>query len=448
MSESLTDHTHDPKLRSWVESAQDESSDFPVQNLPFGMFRRGDDDARVGIAIGDQIVDVGACVDADLLDGTAEEAAKLASGTTLNALMQWGRGPAASLRDGVSRLLQEGTDEGTKAARARARILVPMSDAELLLPAHIGDFTDFYSSIFHAERVGRMFRPDNPLLPNYKYVPIAYHGRASTVDVSGTDFRRPIGQRRPPTAPPDELPSFEASRALDYEAELAFFVATGNETGEAVPLDRAEDYIFGLCLLNDWSARDIQAWEYQPLGPFLAKSFASTISPWVVTLDALAPYRVNAYQRPEGDPKPLPYLSSESNERSGGLDVTMEISILSEKMREQGSKPHVLSRSHFREFYWTIFQMLTHHTSNGCRLATGDLIGTGTVSSSGDDEMGSILEKTKRGAEPLTLPSGETRSFVDDGDEIILRGYYERDGYRRIGFGECRARVLPARSLS
>ena len=280
MSESRTDSTHDATLRSWVASANEDGTDFPIQNLPFGMFRGSDEDARVGIAIGDQIVDVGACLDEeDLLEGTAKEAAKLASGTSLNALMQWGRGPAASLRGGVSRLLQDGTEEGTRAANARARILAPMSEVELLLPAQIGDFTDFYSSIFHAERVGRMFRPDNPLLPNYKYVPIAYHGRASTVEVSGTDFRRPIGQRRPPNAPPDELPTFEPSRALDYEAELAFFVGTGNETGEAVPLDRAEDYIFGLCLLNDWSARDIQAWEYQPLGPFLSKSFASTISP-------------------------------------------------------------------------------------------------------------------------------------------------------------------------
>jgi len=448
MSDSLIDETHDPNLRSWVTSAQDDATDFPIQNLPFGMFCREDDAARVGIAIGDQVVDIGACVAEGLVGGAAAKAAKLATGTTLNALMQLGRGSAASLREAVSRLLQEGTEEGTKAAGIRERILVPVDDVELRLPAHIGDFTDFYSSIFHAERVGRMFRPDNPLLPNYKYVPIAYHGRASTVDVSGTDFRRPVGQRRPPNAPADELPTFEASRALDYEAELAFFVGTSNETGEAVPLDRAEDSIFGLCLLNDWSARDIQAWEYQPLGPFLAKSFASTISPWVVTLDALAPFRVGAYQRPPGDPKPLPYLSSVSNEKSGGLDINIEISILSEKMRAEGSKPHVLSRSRFREFYWTIFQMLTHHTSNGCRLATGDLIGTGTVSSSGDDEMGSILEKTKRGAEPLTLPSGETRSFVDDGDEIILRGYCEREGYRRIGFGECRARVLPARSLS
>lgn len=446
----MTDSTHDATLRSWVESANDDATDFPIQNLPFGIFRKttGDDDPRVGIAIGDQILNVSACLDAELLEDAAKEACKLASGTSLNALMQSGRGPATSLRHGVSRLLQDGTDEGTKAAKTESRILVPMSDAELLLPAQIGDFTDFYSSIFHAERVGRMFRPDNPLLPNYKYVPIAYHGRASTIEVSGTDFRRPVGQRRPPDAPPEQAPTFEPSRGLDYEAEFGFFIGTGNQAGEAVPLDRAENYMFGLCLLNDWSARDIQAWEYQPLGPFLSKSFASTISPWIVTLDALAPFRVGAYQRPDGDPKPLPYLHSEENERSGGLDITMEIAILTEKMREQRSEPYVLSRSFFREFYWTIFQMLTHHTSNGCRLVPGDLLGTGTVSSSGSDEMGSILEKTKRGAEPLTLPSGETRSFIDDGDEIILRGYCERDGYRRIGFGECRARVLPARSLS
>ena len=449
----MTDETHDASLSSWVESANADDTDFPIQNLPLGTFRVGDADARVGIgdgdprvgvAIGDQILDVGACLDAGLLKDAAAEAAKLATGSSLNGLMQWGRGPAASLRQGVSELLRD----GASAADERARILVPMDDAELLLPATIGDFTDFYSSIFHAERVGRMFRPDNPLLPNYKYVPIAYHGRASTVEVSGTNFRRPVGQRRPPNAPPEEVPSFEASKALDYEAELAFFVGTGNEAGEAVPLDRAEQYIFGLCLLNDWSARDIQAWEYQPLGPFLSKSFASTISPWVVTLDALEPFRVNAYERPAGDPRPLPYLTSAANEEHGGLDINVEIAILTETMRAAGSAPHVLSRTHFREFYWTIFQMLTHHTSNGCRLATGDLLGTGTVSSSGDDEMGSMLEMTKRGAEPLSLPSGETRNFVDDGDDIILRAWCERDGFRRIGFGECRARVLPARALS
>ncbi len=448
MSETLTDTTHDAALRSWVPSANDESTDFPIQNLPFGIFRRAGDEARVGVAIGDQILDVAACLVAGLFEDAGEEAAKLARGSSLNSLMHRGRGPASTLRRAASSLLREGTENGTKAAAIEARILVPMSEAVVLLPAKIGDFTDFYSSIFHAERVGRMFRPDNPLLPNYKYVPIAYHGRSSTIEVSGTDFRRPIGQRRPPNAPPEELPTFEPSHALDYEAEFGFFVGAGNRTGEAVPLDRAEDYIFGMCLLNDWSARDIQAWEYQPLGPFLAKSFASTISPWVVTMDALAPFRVGAYQRPDGDPQPLPYLYSEANERNGGLDITMEIAILSESMREQGMEPYVLSRSRFREFYWSIFQMLTHHTSNGCRLIPGDLIGTGTVSSSGADEMGSILEKTKRGAEPLTLPSGQVRSFVDDGDEIILRGYCEREGYRRIGFGECRARVLPARFLS
>lgn len=447
MNETLTDATHDATLRSWVESANDASTDFPIQNLPFGVFRTDGGEGRVGIAIGDQILDVAACLSQGLLKNAAAEAAKLACGPSLNALMSWGKGPASTLRHEVSSLLREGTD-GEVAAELAARILLPMSEVELLLPAQIGDFTDFYSSIFHAERVGRMFRPDNPLLPNYKYVPIAYHGRSSTIEVSGTDFRRPVGQRRPPNAPPEELPTFEPSRALDYEAELAFFVGAGNRAGEAVALDRAEDYIFGLCLLNDWSARDIQAWEYQPLGPFLAKSFASTISPWVVTLDALAPFRVGAYQRPDGDPKPLPYLYSEANELRGGLDITMQIAILSDGMREQGLEPHVLSRSRFREFYWSIFQMLTHHTSNGCRLVPGDLIGTGTVSSSGADEMGSILEKTRRGAEPLTLPSGETRSFVEDGDEIILRGTCARDGYRPIGFGECRAKVLPARSLS
>ena len=432
-----TNETHDPGLTSWVESANDAVTDFPIQNLPFGVFRTpGSSDPRVGVAIGDQILDVRACLDQGLLDGPAE----LATGPTLNRLIAAGREPAAELRNAVSKLLRRGADAQSRASD----ILVAMRDAELLLPATIGDFTDFYASIFHAQRVGRMFRPDNPLLPNYKYVPIAYHGRASTVDVSGTDFHRPIGQRRPPNAEPHDPPSFEPSRGIDYEAELAFFVGAGN--GEPVPLGDAAEHVFGMCLLNDWSARDLQAWEYQPLGPFLAKSFASTISPWVVTLDALEPFRVPAFTRPEGDPAPLPYLYSEDHERSGGLDITIEISLLTETMRKSNTEPHVMSRTRFREFYWTIFQMLTHHTSNGCRLAPGDLLGTGTVSSSGEDEMGSILEMTKRGAEPLTLPNGETRTFIDDGDDVILRAHCERDGYRRIGFGECRARVLPART--
>jgi fumarylacetoacetase len=345
----LTDVTHDRSLTSWVESANVDQTDFPVQNLPLGVFRKRDGgEPEVGVAIGDQILDVASALRERLFEGEAIKAAELASGGSLNRLMAAGRAPAKRLRRAASLLLRADTDEGAKARTFASRILVPMSEAELLLPAKIGDFTDFYASIFHAQRVGRMFRPDNPLLPNYKYVPIAYHGRASTIEVSGTNFPRPAGQRRPQDASPEDAPTFEPSRALDYEAEFGVFIGAGNENGEPIPLDRASEHVFGMGLLNDWSARDIQAWEYQPLGPFLAKSFASTISPWIVTLDALAPFRTAAYRRPDGDPAPLPYLQSDINERSGGVDITMEA-----RERALRIESHALSRA------------LLDHLSNG-----------------------------------------------------------------------------------
>jgi fumarylacetoacetase len=316
-----------------------------------------------------------------------------------------------------------------------------MSQAELFLPAQIGDYSDFYASVYHASNVGSMFRPDNPLLPNYKWVPIGYHGRASTIVLSGTSVRRPSGQIKDPTA---ESPVFKPSAALDYEMEIGCFVGPGNPIGESVPIEQAEQHLFGLCLVNDWSARDIQSWEYQPLGPFLAKSFATTISPWVVTMEALEPFRVPAFRRPPGDPEPLPYLDSAAGRSRGGLDLTVEVYLTTERMRAAGNPPHKLSRASARDLYWTLAQMLTHHTSNGCSLRPGDLFATGTVSGPAKDSRGCLLELTWRGSEPLTLPSGETRKFLEDGDEVILQGYCEREGAARIGFGECRGVVSPA----
>jgi fumarylacetoacetase len=429
------DHTHDPSLRSWVESA-DGHQDFPIQNLPFGVFRRRDTEevGRVGVAIGDMILDIAACQAERRFTGVAATAAAACAGPTLNALMALGAGPRAELRRRVSELLSaDSADEG---------LLVPQRDAELLLPARIGDYTDFYASVQHATNVGSMFRPDNSLLPNYKWVPIGYHGRASSIVLSGTPVCRPAGQSRPPDAP---APSFGPSRSLDYEMELGVFVAVGNVLGEPVPIGRAEDRIFGFCLVNDWSARDIQAWEYQPLGPFLAKNFATTISPWVVTLEALEPFRAPAPARPPGDPAPLPYLDSRRNTEAGAIAVTVEVYLSSARMREAGLPPERLSRGSVADLYWTPAQLVAHHTSNGCDLRPGDLLATGTISGPTKESRGCLLELTWRGAEPLTLPTGESRKFLEDGDEVIMRGYCEREGAIRIGFGDCRGTVAGQR---
>ncbi len=314
----------------------------------------------------------------------------------------------------------------------------------MLLPAVVGDYTDFYASIFHATNVGRLFRPDNPLLPNYKYIPIGYHGRASSLVPTGTPIRRPSGQTRDGDAEPNKDPKFGPTQALDYELELGFFVSEGNKLGETIPIGEAEERIFGICLVNDWSARDIQAWEYQPLGPFLGKSFATSLSPWVVTMEALAPFRTAAFERAAGEPAPLPYLASPSDQEQGGLDLWLEVSLLSVGMREAGMAPVVLGRSNFRDMYWTMAQMLAHHASNGCNLRSGDLLASGTVSGADMTARGSLLELTSRGQDPVTLPTGEQRKFLEDGDEAILRGFCERDGFRRIGLGTCRGTILPA----
>jgi fumarylacetoacetase len=435
------DETHDSRVPSWVESANIAGSDFPIQNLPFGVFRRRDaaGDARVGVAIGDRILDLAGMRSEGLLaDDNVRLAADACASNSLNSLMALGSAPRRALRRRLHVILRQ--DASATDRRAASRHLVAQAEVEMLLPAVVGDYTDFYASIFHATNVGKLFRPDNPLLPNYKYIPIGYHGRASSLVPSGTPVRRPSGQTREG----DSEPKYGPTKALDYEVELGFFVGAGNRLGESIPISGAEEHLFGICLLNDWSARDIQAWEYQPLGPFLAKSLATSLSPWVVTMEALAPFRVPAFARAEGDPAPLPYLFDRSDQEQGGLDLWLEVSLRSPRMREAGMEPVVLGRSNFRDMYWTMAQMLTHHASNGCNLRAGDLLASGTVSGADKTARGCLLELTSRGKDPVTLPTGEQRKFLEDGDEIILRGFSERDGFRRIGLGSCRGTVLPA----
>lgn len=421
--------------RSWVESANEAGCDFPLENLPYGVFR-GERGKHLCVAIGDRVLDLRACVDAGWLSGLPAAVADACSGSSLNALM--GTDPAKwrLLRERLTGMLSADAQAGSRRVEDALR---PLRDVEMLLPVEIGDYTDFYASIYHATRVGKLFRPENPLLPNYKYVPIGYHGRASSIVVSGTEVRRPWGQTR--LAGTDE-PVFGPARSLDYELEVGAYVGSGNAQGEAIAIGEAEEHVFGLCLVNDWSARDLQVWEYQPLGPFLAKSFATSVSPWVVTLEALAPYRVQRPERPREDPAPLAYLSG--GEVRDGFDVRLEVWLQSAKMREASMEGVRVSRGNARDLYWSIAQMVTHHASNGCNLRTGDLLATGTVSGPEEGSEGCLLEMRHR-PEPLRLPTGETRGFLEDGDEVILRGYAERDGLPRIGFGECRGKVLGAR---
>ena len=431
--------THDPSLTSWVASANAERHDFPIQNLPFGVFRRSgsNESFRGGVAIGDHVVDFALANTAGVFSGDAARAAQTCAQPTLNALMAMGADAQSSLRLALSRALRTGSAEQSRLSAC----LVPQSAIEMALPASIGDYTDFYTSIHHATTIGRMFRPDNPLLPNYKWVPIGYHGRSSTVDVSDQSFARPVGQTMPPGA---QAPVFGPSKRLDYELELGVFIGRGNAQGQSIRIADAERHVFGLCLLNDWSARDIQAWEYQPLGPFLSKNFATTISPWIVTLEALAPYRVE-WTRPAGDPEPLPYLDSPSVRSEGALDIQLAAYLETERMRADGTKPAKLSQTTYRHAYWTVAQMVAHHTVNGCSLRPGDLFGTGTESGPTPEEAGSMLELSTGGKQPIALPNGESRTFVEDGDAVILRAWCEKPGAACIGFGECRGIVLAAR---
>ena len=437
MTLALND-THDPALRSWVESANAADTDFPIQNLPFGVFRRAgsEETLRIGVAIGDRILDVGAAMRAGALpDLAADIGGALAGQASLNALMALGQPAWSALRLALSNALRQG-------AAALPQALVAQGEAEYALPARIGDYTDFYTSIHHATAVGKLFRPDEPLLPNYKWVPIGYHGRASSIAVSGQQFRRPLGQTRAPGA---AAPSFGPARRLDYELEIGIFIGAGNALGDAIPIAQAEQAVFGLCLLNDWSARDLQAWEYQPLGPFLAKNFASTISPWVVTLEALAPYRA-AWSRDAADPQPLPYLDDASLRTSGAFDIQLDVAIQTAAMRAQGMPAARVSQSNFRDSYWTVSQLVAHHTVNGCNLQAGDLLGSGTQSGPAAAEAGSLLELTAGGKQTIDI-GGEARTFLEDGDSVVMRGWAEAAGRPRIGFGEVSGTVLPARTL-
>ncbi len=423
-------------MRSWVETANAPGRGFGIGNLPYGVFRRppGKERPRIGVAIGDRILDLRVMAHAGFLRGLGETIREACMAGELNGLMALGRGEQARLRERLRTLLAEGGPDEA-AVRATPGAFCWQREAEMLNPARIGDYTDFYASLHHATRVGKLFRPENPLLPNYKWVPIAYHGRASSIVISGTEVRRPCGQL------PGDPPLYTASRALDYELELGFFIGRGNELGETIPLGEAEEHVFGFCLVNDWSARDIQKWEYQPLGPFLGKNFATTISPWVVTVEALEAYRVPAAERAVEDPAPLPYLSGPAGLGRDAFDITLEVAIETARMRERGIAPVRVSKANARELYWTPGQMVTHHASNGCNLRPGDLLATGTVSGKDEESRGCLLEITG-GGEPLVLGDGETRRYLEDGDEVILTGYAERPGQERIGFGECRGRVV------
>ena len=431
--------THDPALRSWVESAQHRTADFPVQNLPFAVFRRaGSTEAfRGGVAIGDQVLDLAALAALGSLQGLAAGAASAAAEPQLNAFMALGPAAWSALRLALSRGLRAGAPEQA----AWQACLVPQAQVEYSVPARIGDYTDFYTSVYHATNIGRQFRPDNPLLPNYKWVPIGYHGRASSIGVSGQRFHRPLGQTLPPGA---EAPQFGPSRRMDIELEVGVFIGGGNAQGEPLSMAQAEDHVFGICLLNDWSARDIQGWEYQPLGPFLSKNFATTISPWIVTLEALEPYRV-PFVRPADDPQPLPYLDSARNRQAGAIDIELQVGLQTQSMREAGEGDATICRTSYRHAYWTVAQMVTHHTVNGCNLQSGDLLGSGTLSGPTLDQAGALIELTSGGKNPLTLPNGQSRTYLEDGDAVVLRGWCEKPGAARIGFGECVGTLLPAR---
>ncbi|HBS28865.1 MAG TPA: fumarylacetoacetase [Phycisphaerales bacterium] len=455
--------THDPNLKSWVESANDPATDFPIQNLPWCAFldagaSQSFSTPRLGVRIGDRVLDVSAAASRGLIarddsDHLVLDAAQHMLShadyrfDSIAYISRMQPGAAAQLRAAIQRVLAAGFENLSESKFPGSRLVLPAEEVEFLLPVQPSNYTDFYASIHHATRVGAMFRPDNPLLPNYKWVPIGYHGRASSIIASGTPVTRPSGQTRADDA---EAPRFAPCRMLDYELEVGAVIARGNELGSPISIADAEDHILGLTLVNDWSARDLQKWEYQPLGPFLAKNFATTISPFIVTMEALAPFRCPAYPRPDADPRPLPYLSHAGDEHLAGIDITLEVHLASAEMRRRSMHPVRLSRGSFKSMYWTLAQLLTHHASNGCNLQTGDLLASGTVSGPAPDSAGCLLELTWDGPgkprKPVELPTGEKRLFLEDADEIILRAHCERDGFRRIGFGECRGTIAPAKS--
>ncbi len=452
MADKHVNASHDQSMKSWVESANDPATDFPIQNLALCAFQAehdGHSHGHLGVAIGDQILDVSTLAMSGLLGDPEGELAYMLHAPSWNFIAAsphlWGE-----VRSKLQEFLHADAGGGQKARRLREKALTPIAQTKLILPMTVFDYTDFYASKHHASNVGAMFRPDNPLLPNYKHVPIGYHGRASSIVVSGTPVRRPLGQQSPPDAEPAAGPGFGPCKLLDYEMELGLYVGAGNQLGEPIAAADVAQQLFGMCILNDWSARDLQKWEYQPLGPFLAKNFASTLSPFVITLDALAPFRGEGPLRDSGDPQPLPYLRGSGD---WNIDITVEVWIQSEQMRQKGLAPLRISRGSFKDMYWTIDQLLVHHASNGCNLQAGDLLGSGTISGPTAEARGCLLEITWQGngpdgkalpRKPIELPSGETRTFLADGDEVIMKAYCEREGYRRIGFGECRGRIVPA----
>jgi fumarylacetoacetase len=450
--DAFVNETHDPKLTSWVESANDPGTDFPIQNLPLCAFERAHDGhshRHLGVAIGDQIADVTMLVESGYFEDSPMArgyriAAQMGSANVFAQLADL----RAELRRRMQHFLRADAPAGQQVRRLRSKAMLPISGTTLSHPLPILNYTDFYASKHHATNVGAMFRPDNPLLPNYKHVPIGYHGRGSSIVLSGHPVRRPCGQTKADDA---EAPSYGPCKMLDYEMEMGVYISHGNELGTPIAIERAMDHVFGMCILNDWSARDMQKWEYQPLGPFLAKNFASTISPFVVTMEALAPFRTTGPARDAGDPEPLPHLRTPGN---AALDIGVEVLLSSARMREQGMAPHPVSRGSFKDLFWTIDQLVTHHASNGCNLLPGDLLGSGTISGTSKDSRGCLLELTWDGIDPatgkarartpITLPTGETRTFLADGDEVVMRAHCERDGLRRIGFGDCRGTIIPA----
>jgi fumarylacetoacetase len=432
------DETHDAKRESWVASAKGHT-EFPIQNLPLGIFSPPGGTARGGVAIGDMVFDLNAALEAGLFSGDAAQAAEAGAGPALNPLMALGPGPRLALRQRISALLAADGAERAKVEAIGPRVLHPVAECTLHLPAVIGEFTDFFAGIHHATNGGRRRDPNNPLNPNYKYVPVAYHSRASSVRPSNVPIRRPNGQRK---APNEEVPSFGPSQKLDYELELAVWIGPGNAQGEPIPIARAGDHIVGLGLVNDWSARDVQGWESQPLGPFLGKSFGSTVSPWVITSEALAPFRVAQPARPAGDPRPLPNLWDAVDQHQGAFDIALEAFLLTEGLRAKGLPAHRMSASNTTDLYWTLAQLVAHHTSGGCNLRAGDLFGTGTISGPTIEGYGSLMELSADGTRRTTLASGETRTFVENGDEVIFRAHCRKPGFVSIGLGECRARIV------
>lgn len=432
--------TTDPQLRSWVEAANVKDAEFPIQSLPWGAFRRkGSGEApRLGVPIGDKILEVKKCVEAGLLRGIDTAVGEALCATNLNALLALGPKAWSAARTAISEVLREDNPSLRESHRWSKRAILPLDSIELVLPVSVGDYTDFYASLHHATNVGTMFRPDNPILPNWKHLPVGYHGRASSIVLGGTPVRRPMGQT---CAKDGDPPAFGATKSLDYELELGFLIGPGNALGQRIPVAEARGHIFGVLLVNDWSARDVQRWEYQPLGPFNAKNFATSIGPWVMPLEALEPFAAAPPKRPKGDPKPLEYLSFKDDFT---FDIKLEVLLSSAAMREKGTAPMVVSTGSFKELYWTMSQMVAHHTSTGCNLRPGDLLASGTISGEDEDERGCLLERTWRGERPLKLPDKTTRKFLEDGDEVILRAFCAKRGATRISLGECRGVVLPA----